>query len=71
MVVGQMEQEIKDEIFKVTQKYKVTVDEAELLKALRYDRDQYKKGYKDGYFSALARTKEMFEEMFEALNEEE
>lgn len=27
----------------------VTVDKDELVRALQYDRDQYKKGYEDGY----------------------
>ena len=30
----------------------VTVDKAELIKALEYDRDQYEKGYRDGKESA-------------------
>ena len=36
-----------EEIVKAVQKVGVNVDKAELLKALRYDREQYQKGYKD------------------------
>lgn len=40
--------EIDGEIFKAVQRYGINVDKEELLKALRYDRDQYNKGYQDG-----------------------
>ena len=36
-----------EEIVKAVQNVGVNVDKAELLKALRYDREQYQKGYKD------------------------
>lgn len=32
--------------------YKIKVDKEELLKALAYDREQYEKGYGDGYRAA-------------------
>ena len=35
------------QIFKAVQNVGVNVDRDELIKALRYDRDQYKKGYAD------------------------
>lgn len=35
---------------------KIDVDEAELLKVLAYDRDQYEKGYEDGKTEALTWT---------------
>ena len=36
-------------IVEAVQKYDIQVDKEELLKALIYDRDQYDKGYQDGY----------------------
>lgn len=37
----------------------VDVDKKELLKALAYDRDQYDKGYADGYRRGLEEGKQM------------
>ena len=43
----QMQSQIEGEIYKAVMKIGVNVDKDELLKALRYDRDQYQKGYTD------------------------
>lgn len=40
--------EVDNEIFKAIVEHNVNVDKDELIKALRYDRDQYDKGYTDG-----------------------
>lgn len=46
----QMEQKkrIEGDVFLAIQEYGITVDKEELIKALQYDRDQYRKGYEDG-----------------------
>ena len=45
-------QKAKDEIvYQAVSKIGVEVDKEELLKALKYDRDQYQRGYSDGYNS--------------------
>ena len=49
IVEKQMRMEFDDCIWKTIQDYAVSVDKDELLKALHYDRDQYDKGYQDGY----------------------
>lgn len=41
--------ERENEIYKAIQRVGVNVDKDELIKALAYDRDQYYKGYLDGY----------------------
>lgn len=38
-------------ICRAVQKYDIHVDKDELIKALNYDRQQYKKGFDDGYGS--------------------
>jgi len=43
----QMQCQIVGEIYKATMRVGVNVDKDELLKALRYDRGQYQKGYRD------------------------
>ena len=40
--------QLEGEVMKAVQKVGVTVDKEELLKALKYDREQYEKGYRDG-----------------------
>ena len=58
LVMGQfrMEQEkrIEGEVFKAIQDYGINIDKNELIRALKYDRDQYNKGYKDGIVEAKA-----------------
>ena len=48
-----MRMQIEGEVYKAVQRVGVTVDKEELLKALQYDREQYKKGYEDGYAKAI------------------
>lgn len=38
----------ENDVYQAVQQYGITVDKEELLKALRYDREQYTKGYNDG-----------------------
>ena len=61
IIEKQMRMEFDDCIWKAVQDYAVSVDKEELLKALRYDRDQYEKGYADGKrdaFDKLVRCKD-------------
>lgn len=43
--------EIEDTVMKMCEKYSIDVNKEELLKALKYDRDQYQKGFNDGKMS--------------------
>ena len=47
VIMGQMNMSYENEILKAVQNIGITVDKYELLKALRYDRGQYQKGYSD------------------------
>lgn len=49
IAIGQMRMEQENNIYKAIQEQSVNVDKDELIKALRYDRDQYEKGYVKGY----------------------
>lgn len=49
MIYGQMRIETENAICKAVQEVGINVDKEELIKALQYDREQYQKGYKDGY----------------------
>jgi hypothetical protein len=60
----QAEQKHKEEqIYQTIKKYYVDVDKEELVRALSYDRDQYNKGYKDGFVEG---AKAFFERLQEA-----
>ena len=45
----QLSYEWEGEVLKAVHECGVVVDKDELLKALKYDREQYEKGYDDGY----------------------
>lgn len=52
IISRQMEIQMEGEIMKAVQKVGVQVDKEELIRALKYDRDQYQKGYNDGLLDA-------------------
>ena len=63
VVMGQIRTEQENNIYKAIQDYGVSVDKDELIKALQYDRDQYEKGYINGYNAkAFDVAREIFEE---------
>ena len=49
----QLIQKQEQAIMETVNRYDVAVDKEELFKALKYDRDQYNKGYKDGVNETL------------------
>lgn len=48
IIMQEMQTPFDGEVFKATQAYGINVDKDELIKALKYDRDQYDKGFADG-----------------------
>jgi hypothetical protein len=46
--LGQMRIEHENAVLKAIQEFDIRVDKDELIKALKYDRDQYRKGFIDG-----------------------
>ena len=53
----QLIQKQEQAIFEAVNRYDVDVDKEELIKALKYDRDQYNEGYKDGVNEVLDKIK--------------
>ena len=47
LIMSDMQVKMEGEIVKAVQNIGVNVDKEELLKALKYDRNQYQKGYAD------------------------
>ena len=52
-----VELQLEGDILQAVQKVGISVDKDELLRALKYDRDQYDKGYKDGIADAAVHGK--------------
>ena len=50
----QIAKEQDEEIYKAVVHYIPNIDKEELLRALKYDRNQYEKGYMDGKADAMA-----------------
>lgn len=47
-----IKERLDSEIMRAVASAEITVDREELIKALAYDRDQYNKGYEDGWKAA-------------------
>ena len=47
VMVGQLETQVENDVMTAILRVGVDVDKDELLRALRYERDQYQKGYND------------------------
>lgn len=54
---GKLEMQFEGEILKAVQRADITVDRDELIRALRYDREQYQKGFDDAR-KAVVRCKD-------------
>jgi len=52
-ITRQINMEYDNAVMKAVVNVGVVVDKEELLKALKYDRDQYAKGYDEGYSKAI------------------
>ena len=59
----QMVQEDEKTVIKAIQKVGVNVDKGELISALRYDRNQYTKGYEDGKNEVLDKIRSEIAEL--------
>ena len=64
-IVNQFTEQINEatdeSIYKAVLEVGVHVDKDELIKALRYDRDQYRKGYDDGFLAGQDKVVRCFE----------
>ena len=69
-VESQIDQEIEKTIITVVRKFDVSVDKGEIIKALRYDRDQYTKGYKDGVNNILDKIRAEIEQLPDVTKDE-
>lgn len=56
IIKGAFTTECENGVMTAVQKYGVNVDKEELIKALNYDREQYRKGFEDGVQSRSMET---------------
>ncbi len=52
-IVEEINKKTEETVFKAIHRVGVDVNKEELIKAMQYDRNQYEKGYKDGYADAI------------------
>lgn len=57
VIQGELETQLEGEILKAVHRVGVTVDRDELIRALRYDREQYQKGFDDARGDAVVVTR--------------
>lgn len=53
LIYSDLQMKIEDSVCEAVQSVGVNVDKDELIKALQYDRDQYAKGFTDGYAQGI------------------
>ena len=57
VIQGELETQLEGEILKAVHRVGVSVDRDELIRALRYDREQYQKGFDDAREDAVVVTR--------------
>lgn len=62
-----MEKRDNEIVARISQEMALDINKDELLKALQYDRDQYSKGYRDGYRAAEIKYEERLQEIRDLL----
>lgn len=60
--VSEIKEKTEEMVFTEIKRIGIDVDKEELIKALQYDRNQYEKGYKDGYNKAIDECIRIIEE---------
>ena len=55
-ILTEIQTQFENDCIKAVQSYGFMVNKEELIKALNYDREQYEKGYSDGYAKAVEET---------------
>lgn len=58
VMFGQMETQIDNKVIKAIQQIGIEIDKVELVRALQYDRNQYDRGFADGYMAARSEFEE-------------
>ena len=71
LIYQDIQTKIEGDIFTAVRSYGIDVDKDELIKALKYDRQQYEKGFADGCRHSIKDLKaEIAREIFEEIEED-
>ena len=62
LIIGKMQTQIDDDIYRAVQNVGINVDREELLKALEYDRGQYEEGFRKGEEYTILQIKNLLPE---------
>jgi hypothetical protein len=66
-IASSIAKHMDDNIYQAVLTTGVNVNKEELMKALKYDRDQYDKGYNDGFAEGMIAMKNKLEETLEGV----
>ena len=70
LIIGKMQIQIDDDIYRAVQNVGINIDKEELLKALEYDRRQYENGFEDGAKHTMRQIKDLLPEwLYAAIKE--
>ena len=65
LIANEIQMKVEKDFVIACQSYGFNIDAEELKKALAYDRDQYDKGYKDGFANGIDEGKRIAFQAFE------
>lgn len=60
-ITRQINKQTEEEAYKAVQKIGININKNELIKALTYDREQYHRGYVDGFKDGMKGAEELLE----------
>ena len=66
-VEKQLNKGMEEQVYRAVVQCEIVVDKEELIKALQYDREQYRKGYDDGYEDGIRRFADKLKELFPSI----
>lgn len=58
IIYGEINNKLENEVLTVIHNLGIDVDKEELVRALQYDREQYQKGYRNGFNDAMLNKQE-------------
>jgi hypothetical protein len=67
-VEKQLNKGMEEQVYRAVAQCEIVVDKEELIKALQYDREQYRKGYDDGIRKFAENLKEYFPSIAKAID---
>lgn len=65
-----LENSLEEQIYTAVANVEINVDKEQLIKALAYDRQQYEKGYHDGYKKAITDMRQVMYDSLGKLTDE-